>query len=216
MNFRTILTGMLIAGTSVSFAAEEQPDPAVAKLREALKNTMLQLRTEQGDKAALQANLAQSDAKVADLTKKLESLTKKSAEQEAALRKSLDDTTVKKDQAEGIIAKQKEALAKWKDGYEKAAALAQSKEDARARLADENSILKAKVNSYQGINLELYKIANDILDRYKNYSVGDALKAREPFTGITRARLETLVQDFKDKVEDHRIKPEVADKKKGQ
>ena len=41
----------------IGMAAAQQPpaDPALQKMRESLKNTMLQLRTEQTEKAALQA-----------------------------------------------------------------------------------------------------------------------------------------------------------------
>ena len=38
-------------------------------------------------------------------------------------------------------------------------------------------------------NLELYKTGSEILQRYADFGFGRALAAREPFTGLARARL---------------------------
>jgi hypothetical protein len=75
-------------------------------------------------------------------------------------------------------------------------------------------VLQAKVRDHKSQNLELYRLASEILERYRSFSVGDALKAREPFTGITKARLESQVQDYRDKVEDARIPAEGEKKAK--
>ena len=47
-----------------------------------------------------------------------------------------------------------------------------------------------------------------MLTRYEHFSLGDALTAREPFTRLTRVKIETLVQDYQDKLTDNKIKPE--------
>ena len=57
-------------------------------------------------------------------------------------------------------------------------------------------------------NRELYRLANEILTRYEKFGLGDALAAREPFTGITRTKLENLVQDYSDKIADARVQPQ--------
>lgn len=49
-------------------------------------------------------------------------------------------------------------------------------------------------------NLELYKVGKEVLDRYENFAFGRALLAREPFTSLSRVKLENLVQDYQDKL----------------
>lgn len=189
-------------------AEGEAPSPVEAKLRESVRTTLQQLRTLEGERATLQAEKDIADAKVKELTAQVDKLTKQTAADQATSRKQIDDLATKSAAQEELIGKFKEALEKWKEGYAKAAAIAQQKENERSRLADANAILRRRVEDQYSKNVELAKIANEILDRYAKFGVGDALSAREPFTGIKRARLEALVQDYADKITDHRTKPQ--------
>jgi hypothetical protein len=51
----------------------------------------------------------------------------------------------------------------------------------------------------------MYELGMEILDRYEKFGLGEALTAKEPFTGITRTKFETLVQDYEDKLVDQTI-----------
>jgi hypothetical protein len=75
-------------------------------------------------------------------------------------------------------------------------------------LASESIVLKRKLDDRDRKNFELFKLGNEILKRYEKFGLGDALAAREPFTGITRVKLQNLVQDYQDKLADQRVKPE--------
>ncbi|MEK7951841.1 hypothetical protein [Luteolibacter soli] len=194
-------------------AAEDPQAAANAKLRTALRDSMLQLRTAQTEAQQAKADKEAADAKITELTKKADALAKQSAEDQAASKKSIERLTVDYKSLEEKYGALDATLAKWKEGYTKAAAVANAKEAERAKLADEKSVLQAKVRDHKAQNLELYRLATEILERYRSFSVGEALKAREPFTGITKARLDTLVQDYRDKVEDARI-PAEGEKKK--
>ncbi len=188
-------------------AAQEDPQVAInAKLREALRNTTLQLRTAQAEVVTLQAEKTAAETQLSELTKKSETLAKQAAEDQTESRKKIEKLTIENDQLERRVKSLEETLAKWKEGYEKAAKVAHAKEAERAKLADEKSVLQAKVRDHKAQNLELYRLATEILDRYRKFGVGDSLKAREPFTRITRARLESQVQDYLDKIEDARMK----------
>lgn len=202
-------TGLLFSG----MLSAQETSANELKLREALRSTMLQLRTVQTEQAELQAAHAQSEAKVSELSATLEKLTKQSADDQASSRKTAVDLTNKNETLEREVTRLEEALQKWKDGYAKAVEFARSKEADRSALADEKSVLQAKVRDHRAQNIELYSTATEILKRYEEFSTGRALSAREPFTGITRARLEVLVQDYKDEIEDRRIRPEPPQKK---
>ncbi|BCU79477.1 hypothetical protein [Luteolibacter sp. LG18] len=207
---------LLALALPLAAAPAEGPSPAETKLRETLKATMLQLRTAEADKANLQAEKDVNDAKVKELAAQVDKLTKQAAADQTTAKKQIEDLTGKNAAQEQLIGKFKEALEKWKEGYAKASGVANAKEAERSKLSDQNAILRRKVEDQRAKNVALAKTANEILDRYSKFGVGEALSAREPFTGITRARLEALVQDYSDKIEDNRLKPEPAPAKKDQ
>ena len=191
-------------------AAEDGQAAVEAKLRESLRNTMLQLRTAEGDKVALQAAKTEAEGKITKLTAELEKLTKQSSSEKIAADKALGETRKKLTAAEEETARLRESLGKWQAGYSQLAEAAKAKENERGRLANVSAVLERKVADQRARNAALFKLANEVLSRYEKFGLGEALKAREPFTGIARAKLESLMQDYEDKIEAQRIKPEPA------
>jgi len=188
-----VLTALILW---VSFQAPALADTASeTKLRETLRNTMLQLRTAQNERAALQATQAETEQKLKALTTEVESLGKEAA----ATKKTAGDQ-------EAQLAKFKEALQNWEKAYKQAVDAANSKEAARAKLADEVIILQRQVADQRTRNAAMFQTANEILTRYERFGLGEALAAKEPFVGATRVKLENQVQDYEDKLADERIK----------
>ncbi len=196
--------------------AAEGPDPT-AKLREQLKATMLQLRSAQTESANMQAaqmaaeaKAKELEAKVAELEKRNASLAKQANADKAAAEESIAKLNNKLADRDKRVVEFQEALAKWKDGYQKAAAIARTKEDERAKLAAENTDLKHTVADREAKNISLFHTANEILDRFQNYAIGKAIAAKEPFIGTSRVKVENLVQGYKDKIIDNRISAAAA------
>jgi len=190
-------------------AADE--DPAV-KLREQLRSTLLQLRTAQTESANHQALAAQAEQKNKDLAAKSEELERRNASlvKQSAADKTASDQTIatlgnKLAEREKRLGEYKEALEKWKSGYQTAAATARTKEDERAKLQQDNIVLKRTLADREAKNIALFNTANEILERFENYALGKALAAREPFISTTRVKVENLVQGYRDKVLDNRI-----------
>lgn len=208
----TFLSCLLIG---VASAQQPQPDPALLKMRESLKNTMLQLRTEQTEKAALQAEKAEMEAKVKELTETVEKQGKALEEAKKTSDKTIADLTGKSDNLHKQNAQLTEALAKWQAGYKKAETIAQDLESKRSRLADEVIKLDRKVQDRETKNIELYKLGKEILTRYEKFGLGSALLSREPFTGIAKVKFESFIQDYSDKLIDQKIKPESPEKPAG-
>lgn len=205
-----LISSLLVSLAASAMAAPEESGAVEAKLRETLKSTMLQLRNEQTERATLQAAQTASEAKIKELTAKVELLTKNAAKDQEASKKTIEELTTRATSLDAQLTRLTDTLEKWKAGYAKAVEVARAKEAERAKLSDENAVLKARVRDHKASNLALFKLGNEILTRYEKFSVGEALAAREPFTGITRARLESYVQDSRDKLEDSRIKSEPA------
>jgi len=97
-------------------------------------------------------------------------------------------------------------LEKWRTARDQAVEAGQKLESERAKLALENTELQRLIADREAKNLALFRTGNEILTRYEKFSLGEALSAKEPFVGATRARLETLVQDYQDKLAAQRVR----------
>lgn len=183
-----------------------------ARLREALKNTTLQLRTAQGETATAQAATIAAEqkaksleAKVAELEKCNAALSKQSNEDKAASEKTIATLNNRLAEREKRLVDYIAALDKWKAAYQAAAAAAEKVGGERQQLASEVVSLKNTVADRERKNLALFNVSNEILDRYKNYAVGKSLAAKEPFIGNARVEIENHVQGYQDRILDQRL-----------
>lgn len=206
------LVGMLAA--SATHAAEEA-DPAMAvlkRMRDQLRNVMIQQQKTEADRAALQASNVELEEKLKSLDSKFKLLAKESNAQKDASDKIIADLKTKVMEQERDQARLQEALASWKAGHQKITEAAKKLDAERAELAARVILQDRKVADYQRKNDELYKTGSEILSRYESFGLGTAIAAREPFTGNMRVKLESLVQDYSDKLVDNKIKPEANPK----
>jgi Fe-S cluster assembly scaffold protein SufB len=202
-NYSVILFATLSAG---HLGAADAPN-ADAKMRETLRNTMLQLRTAEAEKATLQAAQAANDAKLKEAMANIEKMSKESTAAQEESEKTINSLKARVTEHELEIARFKEALDKWQTSQRQAADLAARKEGERSKLADEKIVLQRKVADQQVRNDAMFKLGSEILTRYEKFGLGDALTSREPFVGITRVKFQSLIQDFQDKLVDQKIKP---------
>jgi len=200
--------------TSVARADDAAQASTESRLRDALRNTMLQLRDAQGQVVTLQASQAQSDKDNADLKAKIDamsqqiiSLNKQNDDDKAASTKAIADLKSQNANLTAQIAKLNDALAAWEKDDKQYVQLAKDKEAARAQLAAQSIMLQRVIDDRETKNLALFNLGNEILTRYEKFSLGDALGAKEPFTGLSRVKLQELVQDYKDKISDQRVIP---------
>jgi septal ring factor EnvC (AmiA/AmiB activator) len=193
--------------TAGALKAADQASSPEEKLRGMLRSTMLQLRETQNQLAALQTAKAESDKEKQGLSDRLDALTKQSADDKAMSAKTIADLNTKITDQNTQLAQYKDALEKWQQGYKQAADLATTKEAQRAKLASQVIVLQRRVEDDERKNAELYGLGKEILNRYEKFGLGTALTAREPFVGVTRVKLENLVQEYSDKLTDQQIKP---------
>ncbi len=186
--------------------AEDPAEAANAKLREALRGVTTQLRTAQTDLATAQSAQAESERQNKELKTKLESVTQKAGADKDLAQQAIDELKVALDKEKTQNEQYRQALAKWKQAYENAANIAGTKENARASLAGQVDKLQLEVEARERNNLQLYKTATEILDRYENFGLGRAIVAREPFTGIAKVSLENEVAEYRDKLSENKDK----------
>ncbi len=205
---RTLIA--LLCAASASLLSPARADEASeAKTREALKSTSVQLRNITNEKAALQVEKADLEARL----KALEEVSKKQAKSLEDMDKQMKEEKKKADdlqseQAARItrldaeLAAFKKSLDKWQAAHEAIAGIAKKKESERAKLQTQAAELERKLADCRTKNAQLYKLGMEILERYKNFGVGEALAAREPFTGNAKVKLQNLVQDYGEKLLD--------------
>jgi chromosome segregation ATPase len=193
---------------AASIKAGDQASPAELHLREAVRNTMLQLRDAQNQLATLQATQAENELKIKTLSDQADALVKQSVIDKDTADKKIATLSAKSAAQEAEITRLKLSLEKWKTGYRQAAVFAKAKEAERSKLAARVILLQRRSDDLEAKNAELFKTGSEILTRYEKFSLGNALAAKEPFVGITRVKLENQVQDYHDKLLDHKYNPE--------
>ena len=208
-------SSLIIALVALTFSspiirgAEEDP---VAKMREALKNTMLKLRDVQGQLANAQAAQIAAESKVTELTSKNEALVKDLASERNTSTNMIADLNKKLAERDDTILGLESSLAKWKKSYTELTTLAAQRETQRAALEAKCNGLDRQVVDQQDKNIAMYKVGMEILDRYKKFGLGEAVLAREPFTAAQRVKFQNLTQDFADKLTDARISADAPKK----
>ncbi len=184
-----------------------QNAPSVeSRLRDQLKTMAGQLRTAENERATLQAEKMALDEKAKALETKLIALGKdletEKSKAKAEGEKLRADITAKNVELDETKAQLKKAT----EFGSKAAQLAEKTRAERDKLAAEALQLKRVVADQRAKNGKMYELGNEILTRYQKFGLGTALTAREPFVGITRARLETLVEEYGGKLAEQRLK----------
>jgi len=190
-----VLLGLTLAGGA--FAAEPAGD---AQAREKLRTAILQLRDAQTERDAAKSardTLADENKKLAD---DLAALRKQTVADGVTFNKSKTELGNKLAERDDEISRLKAELAEERAALAQAQALGRTREEARQRLADEKAALGNVLAIRETQNVELFRTATEILRRYEQFGFGEAIAAKEPFVGRTRAKLEALVQEYRDKL----------------
>ena len=200
---------------TASLHAAEKMDPAQQKMREMVRNSMIQLRDANAKLATAQAAVADDEEKIKGLQADLDALKKKSIADKKAADDTIDDLKTKLATDDLQINHLTESLGKWKLGYAKLADYGKATEGKRAELASKIILLDRRITEQQVKNAEMYRLANEVLDRYAQFGLGTAITAREPFVGITKVKFQTLLQDYQNKLTDQTIRPDTPPSSQG-
>jgi chromosome segregation ATPase len=182
-------------------------DDAETRLRENLRSTILQLRDAQNQIAVLQGAQADCDQKSKALSDQIALLKKHASEDKTVADTAIATLTAKAATQGAELAQFKDALEKWKADDHQAHDDARVAQAEKTKLAGDNILLQRRVDYLEKKNVELFKVGNEILDRYSSFSLGNALAAKEPFVGTSRTKLENLLQDYQDKLLDGSAAP---------
>jgi hypothetical protein len=186
---------ILAASLTVSLFAAWAPVLAQSdddKLRDQLRQTVLQLRQLQDTQATLQAQKTAAE-------QERDALRAELAAAQAELQKAKHGSSE--------TAALQQSLARMKDAYSQAAGGAQAAQADRDKAREAAEATGAQLEQCKARNAELVKIGNEILTRYHDVDFVDVLGLREPFTGLSEVDHQNAVQDYADKIEDQRFDP---------
>jgi chromosome segregation ATPase len=191
----------------VIFVALAVALPAVAhaqveadRLRDALRSATAQLRSLEDQRAALQARQTVVERERDRLQKENDAFKAQLKDAEQANQKAVDDFNQR-------LGERDDTLEKWKSAYEEAANVARTKDAERAKSVSEATALKASNKSCEAKNAQLFKASDEMLTYFKSMNLLDALAVREPVFGIKRVELQNVLQDYRDKILDQKVKP---------
>ncbi len=161
------------------------------------------------EKTQLQAQLAQMkkdlDAAQTELTavKKERDIAKAHTGIPPA---ALAQATSAKDSAERNLEQSKKSMTELASRFREMATNFKEVETDRTKLRKDLADRDAAFDKCAAANLQLYDINGEILDRYSHVGLFTKASATEPFTKITRTRLDNLVLEYREKAEQLRVK----------
>ena len=198
----------ILFAAATPLAAQNAPNaPSVeSRLREQIKGKDAQLRTLEAEKATLAADKTALDEKLKLSAAAVVKLDKDLATETERAKKEGETLRAKITEKEAELIQKKIEIEKATAFGTKAADMARKTEAARSKLDAENILLKRIVADQRTKNGKMFEIGNEILTRYEKFGFGTAITSREPFVGITRARLETLIEEYGGKIAEQRIK----------
>jgi chromosome segregation ATPase len=198
MQARIISAGLILLASIAG--GEARADSEADRLREALRGATAQTRALEDQRTTLQAKIADAEREKSAMTAQLNAARARSKELEKAQREAVEEFNQR-------LEERNQTLEKWKTAYEEAATVARAKDAERARFESEAATFKASTKSCQAKNTELIKASSEILQRYHSLTIGDALLATEPVSGLGRVKAQNFLQDSNDRLLDQKATP---------
>jgi chromosome segregation ATPase len=174
-----------------------------------IQKIMQQYQQLAGEKTALQAQLAQTkkdlDAAQSDLatTKKERDALKSHV---GVPQSAVDQLTATKDAAEKNLEQSRQRMTELIARFRETATNLRDVEADRGKLRKDLDDRNAAYDKCAESNLSLYEINGEVLDRYEHVGLFTKVGATEPFTKITRTRIENLVDEYRERVLQLRLK----------
>ncbi|HEY4446289.1 MAG TPA: hypothetical protein VGN30_18550 [Steroidobacteraceae bacterium] len=168
-----------------------------------MQKIMQQYQQVAAEKTALQTQLEQMkkdlDSAKADLAsvKKERDALKVRAGGSAAAAAAVAQLTASKDSAEKNLEVSKQRMNDLVGRFRETATNLKEVEADRSKLHKDLDERNAALDKCAETNLQLYEITQDVLDRYEHVGLFTKASAAEPFTRISRTRIENLVDEYR-------------------
>ncbi|HVO20378.1 MAG TPA: hypothetical protein VMU15_14050 [Anaeromyxobacter sp.] len=190
---------------AVGLAAETSTE---GRLRDALRTATSQLRAAEDDRARLQSESAERLKEIEDLKAKLAAAQvarpapRPNDRERVELTRRLEERSETAARLGKELAQCQATSGAAADAAREAARRLEEEHARREQAAAEGGELGEKLADCRTRNGRLYRVAEEILERYQRMTLGDVVAAREPFVGAKRVELENQAQDYEDRLRD--------------
>jgi seryl-tRNA synthetase len=202
---------MLVVAACLAAPAAAQDKKDAAKRLQAVNQKLT------AEKAALEREKAQLAREKADLTKERDALSDDAEKYKGAAARNAKKLREDADKLGAELAAAAEREGALKGELAKTSASLQESqrngEQLARRLANQNDTSRfwqAKTQSCEGKNVQLLELNGELLERYRARGWAES----EPLTGISRVRLENLVEEYRDRMASARFRAGDEDKEK--
>jgi hypothetical protein len=188
------------------------------RLRDALRAATAQVRALEDERTALLAKQSQLESELKTLKAEGSPAASNAAgaavaaqyekvfqEREQAYKAAVDEFNMRLQEERDQLLQMQESAQKWKGAYDDAAVKLKAGASEREALQRQVADAGGQIERCQTQNQALFRVGNEILDRYRDVGVTDVIATREPFLGLKRVELENLVQDYDDRLLDNRF-----------
>lgn len=193
------LTLLLVVSMATPALAADNKDAGKEQLR---RMQLAQRKLEQEksqltqEKTRLETELKESQAKAGAADQKLSETARRSS----SLSRELQGLREEKEKLTTTLADVRQQVEKQKKELDVRTAN-------EARLSANLKQRDGDLKLCESKNLALYEYGEELAQRLAKWSFVDTLAAVEPFTGIKRARMEGLIDEYRDKLEAQKLEP---------
>jgi chromosome segregation ATPase len=159
----------------------------------------------EAENARLKADLEKTKAEAAALQKEQAALAGRARQAEA----SSGELTRRTVAAAESLEKQREQMNELVTRFRETASTLRTVEQEKSELA---AALETQQRGYTECaqhNVELARIAIEALDRYEGKGFWQSVGEVEPFTQLSRTRVENLIGEYRERIEESRVEPTV-------
>jgi chromosome segregation ATPase len=176
------------------------------RLRDALRQSVQEMRAAQDQASQAQAQLTQAQTELAATKTQLDAANAKLAEtagKPQAKPEELAAIQAELKQSQANAAALQQGLAKFQTAYQQQTDIARAKDAESQRATAGLTANTRALQTCKATNTKLIDVAEKILHLYETQSFrGILLKSYEPLIGSAKVDLENLVQDYDDKIHD--------------
>jgi chromosome segregation ATPase len=197
---------LTLAGGSVHAQTARSGGGASAQLLQQMQQLASERTALQAENAKLKKDLEAMRKERDTLKSGQQALDRRAKASEASLKSLQQGMATRRESSDQELAQYKEKMQQLVGKFrETAQTLRETESDrttARQTLATRDQELKVCVDR----NLALYKLNQEVLTRLEHQSVWGRVAQVEPFTKIKRVELENLVDEYKSRADDQRVK----------
>jgi len=195
-----VITGLLVVlGSSLPVQAERREEGAA----EAMRKAQVMIRKLSMEKNELQAHSSQLEGRVSELEGKVSEL-------ESGLNKNRKKLGKAKKSNDRLVGRIRTDSDKFKQLLSKYREVSQT---LRSAMGDNGLLVNAVqersewTEQCHAQNDKMFEASLDLLGLYKNKTVAEVIKGKEPVLGLGRIELESAVQDYRFRLEDLTVTP---------